>query len=85
MNLLNSVLLIDFKNYDNMIFNPQRFDSNNTEKTYNDIVDSHNGGIHECSYLTLEQFCRHSDTNCGNFNLLDVNIRSLIGQKFWWS
>ena len=34
-----SVTDIDFKKYDNMIFNPLRFDSNNTEKTYIDIVD----------------------------------------------
>ena len=43
-----SVTDIDLKKYDNMIFNPLRFDSNNTEKTYNDIVDSNYGGTHEC-------------------------------------
>ena len=47
---------IDFKEYDNMIFNPLRFDSNNTKKTYNNIVDSNNGGIHECSHLTQNNF-----------------------------
>ena len=60
-----------------MIFNPFRFDSNNTKKTYNYIVDSNNSGTHECSYLTPEQFCRDPNASCGNFNLLNVNIRSL--------
>ena len=68
---------IDFKKYDNMIFKPLRFDSNNTEKTYNDIVDSNNDGIYECSYLTPEQFCRDPNANRGNFNLSNVNIRSM--------
>ena len=72
-----SVTDIDFKKYDNMSFNPLRFDSNNTEKAYNDIVDSNNGGIHECSYLTPEQFRRDLNVTRGNFNLLNVNIRSL--------
>ena len=72
-----SITDIDFKKYDNMIFNPLRFDSNNTEKTYNDIVNSNNGGIHECSYLTPEQFCTDPNANRGNFNLLNVNTRSL--------
>ena len=39
-----------------MIFNPLRFDSNNTGKNYNDVVNN-SDGIHECSYLTPEQFC----------------------------
>ena len=62
---------IDFKKYDSIIFNPLRFDSNNTEKTYDDVVDSNNGGIRECSYLTPEQFCKDSSANRGNFNLLN--------------
>ena len=67
---------IDFTKYDHMIFNPLRFDSSNTGKNYNDIVNN-NDGIHECSYLTPEQFCLDRNANRGNFNLLNVNIRSL--------
>ena len=58
------------------MFNPLRFDSNNTGKNYNDFVNN-NDGIHECSYLTPEQFCLDVNANRGNFNLLNVNIRSL--------
>ena len=59
-----------------MIFNPLRFDSINTGKNYNDIVNN-NDDIHECSYLTPEQFCLDQNANRGNFNLSNVNIRSL--------
>ena len=48
-----SVTDINFKKYDDMIFDPLRFD-NNTEKTYNDIVSSTNSHIHECTHLTPE-------------------------------
>ena len=50
-----------------MIFNPLRFDSSNTGKNYSSLF----------SYLTPEQFCLDRNANHGNFNLLNVNIRSL--------
>ena len=67
---------VDFKKYDDMIFNPLRFDSNNTEKNYSDVVHN-NDDIHECPYLTPEEFSTDPNVNRGNFNLLNINIRSL--------
>ena len=45
---------VDFQRYDDMIFNPLRFDFNSTKKAYNDIVSEE--FIHKCPYLTPEQF-----------------------------
>ena len=66
---------VDLKRYDEMIFNPLRFDCNPTEKRFNDAVND--DGIYECSYLTPEQFCLDSNATCGKFSFLNVNIRSL--------
>ena len=48
-----------------------------TGKTYNDVVNNDIDCIHECSYLTPEQFSLDSDANCGIFSFLNANIRSL--------
>ena len=46
---LNESPQFNVTDVDNMIFNPLRFDSNNTGKNYNDAVNN-NDGIHECSF-----------------------------------
>jgi len=67
---------VDLKKYDEMIFNPLRFDCDTTNKGYNDVVD--NEFTHKCTYLTPDQFCSvDSNAPNGNLNLLNVNIRSL--------
>ena len=61
-----------------MVFNPLRFEAHSsTGKCYNDVVNNDIDGIHECSYLTPEQFSLDSDANCGKFSFLNANIRSL--------
>ena len=67
---------IALEKYNKMVFNPLRFDCNSTTKKYNDVVND-NDDIHECSYLTPEQFCLDSNASCGKFSFLNVNIRSL--------
>ena len=68
---------VDLKKYDDMIFNPLRFDHNTKiGKTYKDVVNNSTETAHECLYQTPEQFSL--DTNVtGNFNLLNINIRSI--------
>ena len=66
---------VDFQKYDDMIFNPLRFDHNPTSKAYNDITSSDN--IHKCSYLTPEQFRVDRIASSGKNKFLNVNIRSL--------
>ena len=68
---------VNLTKYDNMIFNPLRFDCNSTSKVYNDITNSVNDTTHKCSYMTPEQFHADPKASSGKFNLLNVNIRSL--------
>ena len=65
---------VDFQKYDNMIFNPLKFDFN-SNKTYNDVTSD--DITHKCSYLTPEQFRLDPKASSGKLNLLNVNIRSL--------
>ena len=65
---------VDFQKYDNMIFNPLKFDFN-SNKTYNDVTSD--DITHKCSYLTPEQFRLDLKVSSGKLNLLNVNIRSL--------
>ena len=65
---------VDFQKYDDMVFNPLRFD-NSTEKIYNDVTSNEN--IHKCSYLTNEQFRADPNASSGQNNFLNVNIRSI--------
>ena len=66
---------VNFQKYDDMVFNPLRFDHNSTSKPYNDAIGNDN--IHKCSYLTPDQFCIDPNEGSGKLNLLNVNIRSL--------
>ena len=68
---------VDLQKYDNMIFNPLKFDCNSIDKCYNDVINSNNDDIHECTYLTPDRFCSDSTASSGTFNFLNVNIRSL--------
>ena len=68
---------VNLTKYDNMIYNPLRFDCNSTSEVYNDITNSVNDTTHKCSYLTPEQFHADPKASSGKFNLLNVNIRSL--------
>ena len=68
---------VNLAKYDNMIFNPLRFDCNPTSKAYNDITNSINETTHKCSYMTPTQFHADPKASSGKFNLLNVNIRSL--------
>ena len=65
---------VDFQKYDNMIFNPLKFDFN-SNKTYNDVTSD--DITHKCSYLTPEQFRSDPKVSSGKLNLLNVNIRIL--------
>ena len=69
----------DFTKYDDMIFNPLRFDHETNGKAYNDIVDDKD--IHKCSYLTPDQFIIDANTKPSKTNFLNINIRSL-SKKF---
>ena len=66
---------IAFQKYDDMIFNPLRFDFNSTNKAYNDVANEE--FTHKCPYVTPEQFGQNTKESCGKLNLLNVNIRSL--------
>ena len=66
---------VDFQKYDDMIFNPLRFDNNSTHKIYTDVTRNEN--IHNCSYLTPEQFRLDPNASRGKINFMNVNIRSL--------
>ena len=71
----SNITNVDFQKYDDMIFNPLRFDSNSAGKVYNDVTC--NETIHKCSYLTPEQFRSDPNASAGKINLLNVNIRSI--------
>ncbi len=66
---------VDFTKYNDMVFNPQRFDYNNG-KLYHD-VDCGTDTAHECLYQTPDQFSSDSNANLGKLNFLNVNIRSI--------
>ena len=66
---------VDFQKYDDMIFNPLRFDNNSMNKIYTDVT--RNDNIHNCSYLTPEQFRLDPNASRGKINFMNVNIRSL--------
>ena len=66
---------IEIPKYDEMIFNPLKFESNSFGKAYIDI--NNDDAIHKCSYLTPEQFRLDNNASSGKLNLLNVNIRSL--------
>ena len=65
------VTKVNLQKYDDMIFNPLRFDNNSTSKVFNDIS---NDNIHKCYYSTPEEFRLGT---CGKMNFLNANIRSL--------
>ena len=48
----------------------------NTDKHYSDVVNNYDT-IHKCPYLTPDQFSSDPEVTAGNFNLLNINIRSL--------
>ena len=66
---------LDLEKYDNMIFNPLRFEAESVNKAYNDVVP--NDATHSCSYVTPKQFNRDKNVDNGTINLLNVNIRSI--------
>ena len=68
---------VDLQKYDEMVFNPLRFDYN-TEKCFNEIVDDAVSDVYKCNYITPEQFCSNSNADSyGKLSFLNVNIRSL--------
>ena len=72
-----NVTEVDLHKYDNMVFNPLRFDSKITKNGYSDVVENDIDGIHECTYHTPVQFYSDIKASSGKFNFLNVNIRSL--------
>lgn len=65
---------VDFEKYDNMIFNPLRYQ--HTSKELNDeIQDTYQSP--QCSYITPDQFNTLFPSTDDNFSILNVNIRSL--------
>jgi len=73
-----NVLDVDLIRYDNMIFNPIRFDLNSSNKNYSDVTEQINEVCHECVYRTPEQFSLESSATVnGKLNFLNVNVRSL--------
>ncbi len=65
---------VDFKKYDNMIFNPLTFDCDLSNKGY-DVVPTNNS--HDCLYMTPQQFSTDKNAHKGQLNLMNVNIRSI--------
>ena len=66
---------VDFQKYDDMIFNPLRFNSDSSSgKAYNDTCDE---TMHKCTYLTPEQFRLDPEASRRNLKLLNANIRSI--------
>ena len=66
-----------------MVFNSLRFESHlSTGKSYKDVVNNDIDGIHECSYLTPEQFSSDSDANCGKLSFLNANIYRSLSKNF---
>ena len=66
---------IDFTKHNDMIFNPLRFDHEQNDKAYNDVVKDKN--VHNCNYLTSDQFNSFSSTKRADTNFLNINIRSI--------
>ena len=71
----------DLKKYDDMIFNPLRFDINSTRNGYVDIKTDDN--LHKCSYITPDKVHLNEVESCNTFNLLNVNIRSIYTRALW--
>ncbi len=59
---------VDLDQYDNMIFNPLRFENNSNNKVYNDI--SSNNNLHKCSYITPDQFSNDRERKHGQIIFL---------------
>ena len=58
-----------------MIFNALNFNNDSTNETYTDVT--RNDNIHNCNYLTHEQFRLDPNASRGKINFMNVNIRSL--------
>ena len=66
---------VDFTQYDNMCFNPLRFEQ--IARKSHDDQNWSNCVISKCPYLTPNQFQTNSFAKKGTFSILNINIRSL--------
>ena len=67
---------LNLDKYDNMAFNPLRFENiNNRQDKQDDIVNVEH--IPTCTYLTTDEFHQNLNRNNNNFTILSANIRSI--------
>ena len=77
---LNNITVtdVDFAKYDEMCFNPLRYECTNISSRFdNDDHMKEVYNIPKCPYLTPEQFKLNSFADNDQFTILNVNIRSL--------
>ena len=77
-NLNDNITVEDnnFDKYDEMLFNPLRYENMSKEEESND--ENISGSIDiECSYITSEKLSRNISEEQADFSLFNLNIRSL--------